>query len=119
MTNCKAPLSCDGLIFDMDGTLWDAVDSYVKIWNATIAECGIHRAPVTRDELIAQMGKPLDVILPALIPGAEGHKPGLLEILMRNEAEMMPRCAGRWSGCTDASPCSWSATAAPKGSRTS
>ena len=41
MTNCKAPLSCDGLIFDMDGTLWDAVDSYVKIWNATIAECGI------------------------------------------------------------------------------
>lgn len=95
MTNCKAPLSCDGLIFDMDGTLWDAVDSYVKIWNATIAECGIHRAPVTRDELIAQMGKPLDVILPALIPGAEGHKPGLLEILMRNEAEMMPRLGGK------------------------
>ena len=95
MTNCKAPLSCDGLIFDMDGTLWDAVDSYVKIWNATIAECGIHRAPVTRDELIAQMGKPLDVILPTLIPGAEGHKPGLLEILMRNEAEMMPRLGGK------------------------
>lgn len=95
MTNYKAPLSCDGLIFDMDGTLWDAVDSYVKIWNATIAECGIHRAPVTRDELIAQMGKPLDVILPALIPGAEGHKPGLLEILMRNETEMMPRLGGK------------------------
>ena len=22
----------DALIFDMDGTLWDAVDSYCKIW---------------------------------------------------------------------------------------
>ena len=25
----------DSLIFDMDGTLWDAVDSYCEIWNVT------------------------------------------------------------------------------------
>ncbi len=28
----------DSVIFDMDGTLWDAVDSYCRVWNATIAE---------------------------------------------------------------------------------
>lgn len=95
MTDNKAPLTCDGLLFDMDGTLWDAVDSYVQIWNATIGECGIRRAPVTRAELIEQMGKPLDVILPALISGPEGRNPELLDILMHNEAVMMPRLGGK------------------------
>ena len=31
----------DSLIFDMDGTLWDAVDSYVAVWDATFAEFGM------------------------------------------------------------------------------
>lgn len=26
----------DAYIFDMDGTLWDAVDGYCDVWNATI-----------------------------------------------------------------------------------
>lgn len=94
MTNNKTPLTCDGLIFDMDGTLWDAVDSYVKIWNTTIDQCNIKRAPVTRAELIEQMGKPLDVILATLISEQDGHRPELLDTLMRNEAEMMPHLGG-------------------------
>ena len=28
----------DALIFDMDGTLWDAVDSYSEVWNETFRE---------------------------------------------------------------------------------
>lgn len=28
----------DSLLLDMDGTLWDAVDSYCAIWNAAIDE---------------------------------------------------------------------------------
>ena len=29
MTKPVITEACDGLLFDMDGTLWDAVDSYV------------------------------------------------------------------------------------------
>ncbi|HEX3385818.1 MAG TPA: hypothetical protein VHS53_11545 [Mucilaginibacter sp.] len=28
----------DSLIFDMDGTLWDAVDTYAASWNIVFAE---------------------------------------------------------------------------------
>ena len=30
----------DGLIFDMDGTLWDAVDTYARIWNEVFLQAG-------------------------------------------------------------------------------
>ena len=45
----------DSLIFDMDGTLWDAVDSYVAVWNATFEAMG-YRVSVSRDELLLYMG---------------------------------------------------------------
>ena len=28
-------------IFDMDGTLWDAVDTYAQIWNVTYQRMGL------------------------------------------------------------------------------
>ena len=31
----------DALIFDMDGTLWDAVDTYAEIWNMAFEREGI------------------------------------------------------------------------------
>jgi len=31
----------DSLIFDMDGTLWDAVDTYAASWNLVFNELGI------------------------------------------------------------------------------
>ncbi len=31
----------DSLIFDMDGTLWDAVDTYAHSWNVVFSEMGI------------------------------------------------------------------------------
>ena len=31
----------DSLIFDMDGTLWDAVDTYARSWNDVFGELGI------------------------------------------------------------------------------
>ena len=43
----------DAYIFDMDGTLWDAVDSYAAIWNTTIVQLGVQVPPVTRQKLVA------------------------------------------------------------------
>lgn len=42
----------DAYIFDMDGTLWDAVDSYAAIWNTTIVQLGVQVPPVTRHKLV-------------------------------------------------------------------
>ncbi len=41
----------DSIIFDMDGTLWDAVDSYAIIWNTTLDEAGIAHKAILDDAL--------------------------------------------------------------------
>lgn len=87
----KGPI--DSIIFDMDGTLWDAVDSYAVIWNVSLDQIGIKHEPVERDELLKYMGSYLDQILQNLIPDVVQQKE-LLELVMKNEAEMMPELGG-------------------------
>ena len=51
----------DALMFDMDGTLWDAMDSYAEVWNRTFAEYG-EEVHITGRDLLHGMGKTLDQI---------------------------------------------------------
>lgn len=88
------PINCDSLIFDMDGTLWDAVDSYRQIWDKTFAEQGIDMAPVTRETLLRHMGKHLEDIVAELAP-ADLDYDSFTTALDINEREMMPRLGGR------------------------
>lgn len=84
----------DSYIFDMDGTLWDAVDSYCQIWNRTIAETGAYVPPVTRPRLEKLMGTPLAGIYDALVGGATDRN-AFTQVLRRNEEAMMPHLGGR------------------------
>lgn len=84
----------DSYIFDMDGTLWDAVDSYCAVWNRTFEECGVNVAAVTRPQLEALMGTPLDGICRALA-GDTALPAGFMERLHANEVGMMPSLDGR------------------------
>ena len=85
----------DSLIFDMDGTLWDAVDSYVAVWNVTFEAMGYHPL-VTRDELLRHMGEPLDEIVGSIASFLPSEKVGeFYDRLARNDSEMMPRLGGR------------------------
>lgn len=84
----------DSIIFDMDGTLWDAVDSYAVIWNVTLDQAGVPHKTVTRDDLLSLMGSYLDQILAKLVPDAE-RRSELFEQVMTNESEMMPTLGGR------------------------
>lgn len=85
--------SFDSLIFDMDGTLWDAVDTYVEIWLETYRRMGVD-AKVTRGQLLDCMGLPLDRIFDILAP--ESIDRSLFETTLRQvDADLLPRLGGR------------------------
>jgi len=70
-------LYSDSLIFDMDGTLWDNVNTYVISWNKGLAQRGYHKQ-VTRDNILGLMGKEARVMLQSILPGATAHEQDLL-----------------------------------------
>lgn len=84
----------DALIFDMDGTLWDAIDSYCAVWNATAADCGAV-LDVRYDDLLPLMGRPLADIYDKLAGGCDVDRERFMYMLEHNEREMMPRLGGR------------------------
>ena len=51
-----------GLIFDMDGTLWDSAENVAVSWNMAIEKNGYKRAELTTADIQGVMGKTMDVI---------------------------------------------------------
>lgn len=84
----------DSIIFDMDGTLWDAVDSYCAIWNATSDSLGISRR-VTRADLLDGMGQTLDRIINKVFGHDFSLREPYLKALLKNEKEMTVKLGGR------------------------
>lgn len=84
----------DALIFDMDGTLWDAVDSYCRVWDITFAQVGFPQLTVGRDELISCMGMPIGEIYRRLIDIPLPRR-RFLRALDRNEELLMPVLGGK------------------------
>lgn len=66
-------LKPDSLIFDMDGTLWDNVDTYVISWNNGLQRRGYHKQ-VSRDNILGLMGKEARVMLQSILPGATAEE---------------------------------------------
>lgn len=58
----------DSIIFDMDGTLWDAVDTYTESWNIVFRELGIDKT-IERDELAKMVGWEGRKVWNAIMPG--------------------------------------------------
>ncbi|XCP83973.1 HAD family hydrolase [Roseburia hominis] len=58
----------DGIIFDVDGTLWDATDTIAKAWNQTIAENSTLKMQVSGSDLRAVFGKTMDEITEIFFP---------------------------------------------------
>ncbi|MDE7434379.1 MAG: HAD family hydrolase [Lachnospiraceae bacterium] len=51
-----------GIIFDMDGTLWDSAEGVAASWNQVLKEHGLDRRLFTVEDIHGVMGKTLDVI---------------------------------------------------------
>lgn len=57
----------DALIFDMDGTLWDAVETYTLAWNQFFAKNNISKA-LKKEDLDALMGLEESAFLENVLP---------------------------------------------------
>lgn len=63
----------DGILFDLDGTLWDAVPEVTESWNRTLAREGIDRT-LMAEELRPCMGLLLSDIGAKLLPGVSQQR---------------------------------------------
>lgn len=61
-------IDTDGIIFDVDGTIWDTTPIVEKAWNHALDECGLSYAHVTADQLKGLFGLPMMDIIDAILP---------------------------------------------------
>jgi phosphoglycolate phosphatase len=75
----------DALIFDIDGTLWNACAASAKGWNNALVKLGIEQT-VTDKQIESVAGLPFEDCIETLLPGLMNAYPHLLAAL--NEAEL-------------------------------
>lgn len=56
-------VNTDSIIFDLDGTLWDASNACAKAWNKSLTQAGINDHEVTDDFIRSVSGLRLDVVM--------------------------------------------------------
>ncbi|MDR1699615.1 MAG: HAD family hydrolase [Lachnoclostridium sp.] len=71
-----------GIIFDLDGTLWDSSIPVVESWNHVLRDCEDVDYLITREDMLAEMGKTMDQIMEDLFPA----------ITVTRRQELLKRC---------------------------
>mgnify|MGYP004466200185 FL=1 len=57
-----------GIIFDIDGTLWDSTEMVAVAWNKVIKDEGIEHKELEEKDLKKEFGKPMEAIGESLFP---------------------------------------------------
>lgn len=67
-------IETDGIIFDIDGTIWNTTFVVEKAWNKALDECGLSNHHVTAKTLQGLFGLPMMDIIDAILPGESLEK---------------------------------------------
>lgn len=84
---------CDSLIFDLDGTLWNASESTARGWNRTLKNLKLPQS-VTADSIRSVSGLPFDQCVESLFPGLPQSYSNLATDLDLAEKEEILRHGG-------------------------
>ena len=85
----------DALIFDIDGTLWNASPASAKGWNLGLAKLGIDRQ-VSPAQVETVAGHPFAQCVELLLPGLRTQYPELLDILDEYETLVVKSEGGKF-----------------------
>ncbi len=84
-----------GIVFDMDGTLWDSAANVAISWNEAMEEIGYKRDPLTEADIKSVMGLTMDVISMRLFPGLDDESRAKLRSLCeKRENEYLAQHGG-------------------------
>lgn len=106
----KMPEKTDGIILDVDGTLWDSTGIVTKAWTCAVRENGCPDRTVTPEMLRALFGKPMNVIADNLLPDlTPEHRQQIMKVCCAYEQralreELPTRKASDAFGCQDECP---------------
>lgn len=85
----------DGILFDLDGTLWDAVESICAAWNRGLEQCGVPLV-LTAEQIRGCMGMLLkdiaDKLMPDLLPE---RRQEVMDVCAREQAVYLAKHGGR------------------------
>lgn len=80
----------DSLIFDLDGTLWDATDSYVASWNLALQRFGLDHL-IARADLEELMGMEEKAVFEKVFPDhSAADRQRLAQLVSQAQDEYMP-----------------------------
>ncbi len=82
-----------GVIFDMDGTLWDSTEIVAKSWTDAVRQCGIADKTITPDDMRSVMGLTMDKIAAILFSDIE-NQTKLLDYCYKVENEYIIKFGG-------------------------
>ncbi|KON90557.1 HAD family hydrolase [Rossellomorea marisflavi] len=86
----------DSIIFDLDGTIWDPIDTVLEAWNRTIEEHDEAGQTMTRADFEGVMGLQVKEIEEKLFPDVDEEvRSRMLQACLEREEELLGKRGGR------------------------